>query len=87
MGWSLVKYLLWALLLIVQIHEHGACLEEERMCLLELKAFLKSNVNHTNHLFPSWVNDPFKELKNLDLSANGILEWLKNEDEDLACGP
>nr|XP_023908206.1 LRR receptor-like serine/threonine-protein kinase FLS2 [Quercus suber] len=125
MGWSLVKYLLWALLLIVQIHEHGACLEEERMGLLELKTFLKSNVNHTNHLFPSWVNDvrseccgwervtcnditghvielslssiinqsyynrwllkvsllqPFKKLRNLDLSANGILGWLKNEE-------
>ncbi|XP_065616759.1 receptor-like protein 15 [Quercus suber] len=118
MGWSLVKYLLWALLLIVQIHEHRACLEEKRIGLLELKAFLKSNVNHTNHLFPSWVNDvrseccgwewvtynditshvidlslssiihrsyynhwllnvsllqPFKELRNLDLSANRIL--------------
>lgn len=114
MGWSLVKCLLWALLLIVQIHEHRACLEEERM----------SNVNHTNHLFPTWVNDvrseccgwervtcnditghvielslfsiinrsyynlwllnvsmlqPFKELRNLDLSANGTLGWLENE--------
>ena len=124
MGWSFVKYLLWTLLLIVQIHEHRVCLEEERMGLLELKTFLKSNVNHTNHLFPSWVNDvrseccgwervtcndiighviklsfssiinrsyynrwllnvsllqPFKELRNLDLFANGILGWLENE--------
>ena len=94
------------------------------MGMLELKTFLKSNVNDTNHLFPSWVKEvrseccgwervtcnaitghviklslsnilywsyyncwllnvsllqPFKELRNLDLSANGIFGWLENE--------
>ena len=50
--------LLWALLLFVQIHEHRGCIEEERMGLIELKAFLKSNINYTNRLLlPSWINE------------------------------
>ena len=56
MEWPLVKSLLWALVLFVQIHGHKGCIEEERIGLLELKAFLKSNSNYTTHLFPSWVN-------------------------------
>ena len=53
-----MKSLLWALLLFVQIHEHSGCIEEERMGLIELKAFLKSNIHYTNHLLlPSWVNE------------------------------
>ena len=55
MGWPLVKSLLWALLLFVQIHEHRACIEEERTGLLELKAFLKSHTNYTKPLLPTWV--------------------------------
>nr|POF04999.1 lrr receptor-like serine/threonine-protein kinase gso1 [Quercus suber] len=55
MGWPLVKALLWSLLLFVQIHEHRACIEEERMGLLELKAFLKSHTNYTKPLLPTWV--------------------------------
>ncbi|KAL4625549.1 hypothetical protein ACB092_05G034300 [Castanea dentata] len=55
MGWPLVKSLLWSLLLFVQIHEHRACIEEERMGLLELKAFLKSHTNYTKPLLPTWV--------------------------------
>ena len=120
-----VKFLLWALLLLVQVHKHIACIEDERMGLLELKAFLKSKTNHTKPLLPTWVNDtkseccsweqvkcntttgyvikltlssinqeqnyentwyinmslfqPFKELRNLDLSDNGIAGWLGNE--------
>ena len=54
MEWPLVKFLLWALLLFVQIHEHRACIEDERMGLLELKAFLKSKTNHTEPLLPTW---------------------------------
>ena len=58
MEWPLVKSLLWALLLFAQIHEHRGCIEEERMGLIELKAFLKSNINYTNRLLlPSWVNE------------------------------
>ena len=126
MGWLLVKSLLWALLLFVQIHEHRACIEEERTGLLELKAFLKSHTNYTKPLLPTWVYEtkgeccswervnystttgqvinltlsninevqeygegawflnvsllqPFKELKILDLSSNGISGWLGNE--------
>ena len=122
MGWPLVKSLLWALLLFVQIHEHRACIEEERVSLLELKAFLKSHTNYTKPLLPTWVYEkkseccsweqvncstttghvinltlsdinhmkgtwflnmsllqPFKELRILDLSYNGIAGWLGNE--------
>ena len=61
MEWLLVKSLLWVLVLLVQIHEHRGCLEEERMGLLELKACLKSNIMHTDHLFPSWVNETRSE--------------------------
>ena len=121
-----MKFLLWALLLFVQIHEHNACIEDERMGLLELKTFLKSKTNHTKPLLSTWVNDtkseccswervncstntghvinltlsnineeqyygrgtwffnvsllqPFKELRILDLSDNGIAGWLGNE--------
>ncbi|XP_075665193.1 receptor-like protein 15 isoform X1 [Castanea sativa] len=123
MGWPLVKSLLWSLLLFVQIHEHRACIEEERMGLLELKAFLKSHTNYTKPLLPTWVYEtkdgccswewvncstntghvinltlssinnwqgtwffnlsllqPFKELRILDLSSNGIAGWLGNEE-------
>ena len=123
MGWPLVKSLLWSLLLFVQIHEHRACIEEERMGLLELKTFLKSHTNYTKPLLPTWVYEtkggccswegvncstntghvinltlssinkqqdytwffnmsllqPFKELRILDLSDNGIAGWLGNE--------
>ena len=126
MGWPLVKSLLWALLLFVQIHEHGACIEEEGTSLLELKAFIKSHTNSTEDILPTWVSEtkseccswelvncstttghvinltlfqinnylldgegtwflnmsllqPFKELRILDLSDNGIAGWLGNE--------
>ncbi|KAL4625713.1 hypothetical protein ACB092_05G045500 [Castanea dentata] len=134
MGWPLVKSLLWSLLLFVQIHEHIACIEEERMGLLELKAFLKSHTNYTKPLLPTWVYEtkggccswewvncstntghvinltlsninsnienkqgyymrvtwffnvsllqPFKELRILDLSYNGIAGWLGNEESN-----
>ncbi|GMY34568.1 receptor like protein 21-like [Fagus crenata] len=132
MEWPLVKTLLCALLLFVQIHEHRGCIEEERTGLLELKSFLESNTNSTDPFLPSWVNEakseccgwervrcnattghvielslddlnreydgfysymnhgnswffnvslllPFKELRILDLSENGISGWLGNE--------
>ena len=61
MEWPLVKSLLWALLLLVQIHEHRG-IEEERMGFIELKAFLNSNINDTNRLLlPSWVNETKSE--------------------------
>ena len=56
-----MKSLLWALLLLVQIHEHRG-IEEERMGFIELKAFLNSNINDTNRLLlPSWVNETKSE--------------------------
>ena len=61
MGWPLVKSLLWALLLFVQIHEHGACIEEEGTSLLELKAFIKSHTNYTEDILPTWVYETKSE--------------------------
>jgi hypothetical protein len=62
MEWPLLKVLLWGLLVFLQIHGHtAACLQEERIALLELKAFLESNIIHADaddhHLLPSWIND------------------------------
>jgi hypothetical protein len=60
MEWTFVKALLWGLLVFLQFHGHTpACLEEERIALLELKAFLKSNIIYAyNHrLLPSWIDD------------------------------
>ncbi|KAG6621632.1 hypothetical protein I3842_Q015800 [Carya illinoinensis] len=54
--WSLVKCLMWALVIFVQIHEHKGCLEEERIGLLRLKAFLKSHYHIGNRL-SSWIED------------------------------
>ena len=122
MEWPLVKFSLWDLLLFVQIHEHNACIEDERMGPLELKTFLESKNNYTYPLLPTWINvseseccsweqvecstvtghmiklmlsninqeqdtwflnmslfQPFKELRNLDLSDNRIASWLGNE--------
>ena len=128
MEWPLVRSLLWVLVLVAHIHDLKACIEEERMGLLELKAYLKSNTNYTEPLLPSWVYDlkseccnwewvkcnnttgyviklclsninhethvyadnenwflnesllqPFKELRILDLSRNGIRGWQGNK--------
>ncbi|XP_041016838.1 receptor-like protein 15 isoform X1 [Juglans microcarpa x Juglans regia] len=54
--WSLVKCLMWALVIFVQIHEHEGCLEEERIGLLRVKAFLKSNATIGDPL-PTWIED------------------------------
>ncbi|KAG7969672.1 hypothetical protein I3843_07G043300 [Carya illinoinensis] len=54
--WSLVKCLMWALVIFVQIHEHKGCLEEERIGLLQMKAFLKSHYNIGNCPL-SWIED------------------------------
>uniref|UniRef100_A0A7N2LVJ4 Leucine-rich repeat-containing N-terminal plant-type domain-containing protein n=1 Tax=Quercus lobata TaxID=97700 RepID=A0A7N2LVJ4_QUELO len=42
---------------LVQLHGHKGCFEEERMGLLEIKKFVRSSPNVTNHLLPSWVDD------------------------------
>ena len=46
MGWPiLVKCLLWGLIVLIQIHGHRGCFEEERMGLIEIKEFVRSNGN------------------------------------------
>ncbi|KAM4113366.1 hypothetical protein ACJW30_05G215600 [Castanea mollissima] len=59
MGRSLVKWLLWGLLVLVHLHGHRGCFEEERMGLLEIKKeFVRFAPNVTfKDLLPSWVDD------------------------------
>ena len=60
MGRSLVKWLLWGLIVLVHLHGHRGCFEEERVGLLEMKKeFVRStpNVTFPGHLLPSWVDD------------------------------
>ena len=53
-----MKALLWGLLVFLQFHHHRGCLHEERIALLELKAFLKSNIIYEDHrLLSSWIDD------------------------------
>ncbi|KAL4629127.1 hypothetical protein ACB092_05G286800 [Castanea dentata] len=48
MGRSLVKCLLWGLIVLVHLHGHRGCFEEERMGLLEIKEeFVRSTPNKT----------------------------------------
>ncbi|KAL4629137.1 hypothetical protein ACB092_05G287000 [Castanea dentata] len=61
MGRSLVKWLLWGLIVLVHLHGHRGCFEEERMGLLEIKEeFVRSTPNETiqesiKYLIPSGV--------------------------------
>jgi hypothetical protein len=59
MEWAFVKALLWGLLVFLQFHGHTpACLQEERIALLKLKAFLEPNIIYADdHLLPSWIDD------------------------------
>jgi hypothetical protein len=60
MEWAFVKALLWSFLVFLQFHGHtAACLQEERIALLELKAFLESNIicADDHSLLPSWIDD------------------------------
>ena len=65
MGWSLVKSLLWGLIVVVQLHVHRGCFVEERMSLLEIKEeFVRStptNMTVGDHLLLSWVDEPESE--------------------------
>jgi hypothetical protein len=64
MEWpSFVKALLWGLLVFLQFHHHTACLHEERIALLQLKAFLESNIiiNAHHRLLPSWIDDAMSD--------------------------
>lgn len=53
-----MKSLLWALLLFVQFHEYRGCIEEERVGLQKLKAFLKPD--YFSNSLSSWVNESSK---------------------------
>ncbi|KAK9266499.1 hypothetical protein L1049_021529 [Liquidambar formosana] len=58
MEWASAKHLMLVVIVLLQIHGHKGCFEEERMGLLELKAFLKSeSTTDTDQFLPSWVDD------------------------------
>ena len=67
MGRSLVKWLLLGLIVLVHLHGHRGCFEEERMGLLEIKEeFVRSTPNATIrdylppsrvYILPSWIDD------------------------------
>ena len=57
MGGSLLKSLLWGLIVLVQLHGYRGCFDKERMGLLEIKEFVRSSPNVTDHLLHSWVDD------------------------------
>jgi hypothetical protein len=59
MEWAFVKALLWGLFVFLQFHGHtAACLQEERIALLELKAFLESNIIiYEDRLLLSWIDN------------------------------
>ncbi|KAL6334202.1 hypothetical protein AAG906_006791 [Vitis piasezkii] len=59
------KYLMWVfILLLVQICGCKGCIEEEKMGLLEFKAFLKLNDEHADFLFPSWIDNNISDCCN-----------------------
>ncbi|GLT62571.1 hypothetical protein SLA2020_351950 [Shorea laevis] len=62
-GVAFWKALLWGLLVFLQIHQHTGCFQEERIALLELKAFLKSNIiiYRDHRLLASWIDDAKSE--------------------------
>ena len=77
MGRSLVKWLLWGLIVLVHLHGHRGCFEEERMGLLEIKEeFVRSTpspprvnilpspprrISPRVNILPSWVDDQKSE--------------------------
>uniref|UniRef100_A0A2C9UYZ3 Leucine-rich repeat-containing N-terminal plant-type domain-containing protein n=1 Tax=Manihot esculenta TaxID=3983 RepID=A0A2C9UYZ3_MANES len=50
--------LLGVVILWIQIHGNKCCFEEERLALLDFKAFVGSNGFDADHLLPSWIDDP-----------------------------
>ncbi|KAM4100512.1 hypothetical protein ACB094_05G072900 [Castanea mollissima] len=53
---TLAKCIFWGIVVLVQIHGSRGCFKEEKLALLEIKAFIKSN-GATDSLLRSWVGD------------------------------
>uniref|UniRef100_A0A2C9V0J0 Leucine-rich repeat-containing N-terminal plant-type domain-containing protein n=1 Tax=Manihot esculenta TaxID=3983 RepID=A0A2C9V0J0_MANES len=52
------RLLLGVVILWIQIHGNKGCFEEERLALLDFKAFVGSNGFDADYLLPSWTDDP-----------------------------
>uniref|UniRef100_A0A199UB93 Uncharacterized protein n=1 Tax=Manihot esculenta TaxID=3983 RepID=A0A199UB93_MANES len=50
--------LLGVVILWIQIHGNKGCFEEERLALLDFKAFVGSNGFDADYILPSWIDDP-----------------------------
>nr|AMM42872.1 LRR-RLK [Vernicia fordii] len=48
------KQTLWVLIILQAISGYRSCLEQERLGLLDIKAYLNQNDARTDHLLPSW---------------------------------
>uniref|UniRef100_A0A7N2LP89 Leucine-rich repeat-containing N-terminal plant-type domain-containing protein n=1 Tax=Quercus lobata TaxID=97700 RepID=A0A7N2LP89_QUELO len=95
MEWrTLAKCIFWGIVVLVQIHVSRGCFKEEKLALLEIKAFIKSN-GATDSLLRSWVGDTESdcctweqltcnfttshELRSLNLSNSAIGGWAGDE--------
>ncbi|XP_058004804.1 receptor like protein 21-like isoform X2 [Hevea brasiliensis] len=57
MDWFLVKIFFLGFVVSLQIHGYYGCFEEERLALLDFKAFVHSNGDDADLLLPSWIHD------------------------------
>eukprot|EP00257_Ricinus_communis_P015764 XP_015573735.2 receptor-like protein 15 isoform X2 [Ricinus communis] len=57
-------YNLWVLMIVVSLSGYQSCLKEERLSLLDIKAYLKVNGVRTDHVFSSWIADPWSDCCN-----------------------
>ncbi|KAJ9132727.1 hypothetical protein P3X46_033564 [Hevea brasiliensis] len=57
MDWFLVKIFFLGFVVSLQIHGFYGCFEEERLALLDFKAFVHSNGDDADLLLPSWIHD------------------------------
>ncbi|KAJ9178825.1 hypothetical protein P3X46_010674 [Hevea brasiliensis] len=57
MDWFLAKIFFLGFVVSLQIHGFYGCFEEERLALLDFKAFVHSNGDDADLLLPSWIRD------------------------------
>ncbi|XP_021906568.1 probably inactive leucine-rich repeat receptor-like protein kinase At3g28040 [Carica papaya] len=76
------------MLLLIQLHGGLCCWEEERLGLLDIKAFVKSNGVDAIDLLPSWLDDDHSDCCNWErVTCNSTTDrvtqlWLDNLNEE-----
>ncbi|XP_021906566.1 leucine-rich repeat receptor-like protein kinase PXC2 [Carica papaya] len=72
------------MVLLIQLHGGLCCWEEERLGLLDFKAFFKSNSEDAIDLLPSWLDDDYSDCCNWErVTCNSTTDrvtqlWLDN---------